>query len=126
MRVYDSSAVLAMAFAEPGGDKVGDWVAEGDGLISAVNLSEVLAKLHERGMDAASIDAIRADLPLAVVDFNAAQAAAAANLRNSTRSVGLSLGDRCCLALALEHDAEVITTDRAWTAVPGFRITLPR
>ena len=35
----------------------------------------------------------------------------------STRSRGLSLGDRACLALARRLAATAVTTDRAWREV---------
>lgn len=34
--------------------------------------------------------------------------------RATTREAGLSLGDRCCLALTQQLDATAVTTDRAW------------
>jgi PIN domain nuclease of toxin-antitoxin system len=38
-------------------------------------------------------------------------------LRPLTRSVGLSLGDRCCLALAQRQGAVVLTTERHWQRI---------
>ena len=40
--------------------------------------------------------------------------------------MGLSLGDRSCLALATQVGAEIITADKAWKSLKGFRITLIR
>ena len=68
--------------------------------ISAVNLSEVQAKLVERGTAAELAWSSLVDLDLDVVDFDAAQAKVAGDLRSLTRAQGLSLGDRACLALA--------------------------
>ena len=51
---------------------------------------------------------------------------ASGKLRVSTRALGLSLGDRCCLALALEHGAEVVTADRPWKALKGYRFQFIR
>jgi PIN domain nuclease of toxin-antitoxin system len=53
-------------------------------------------------------------LSLNVVDFDMSQAVAAGGLRPSTRSLGLSLGDRACLALAASSGVTALTTDRAW------------
>lgn len=39
---------------------------------------------------------------------------AAAQLRPQTRRLGLSLGDRACLALGLERGATVLTADQTW------------
>ncbi len=38
----------------------------------------------------------------------------AANLRKVTKSLGLSLGDRACLALAITKKLTVLTADKAW------------
>jgi len=46
--------------------------------------------------------------------FTAAQARIAGTLVKKTRSLGLSLGDRACLALAIALEAPVYTTDRLW------------
>ena len=49
--------------------------------------------------------------------FTASQARLAADLRPTTSHAGLSLGDRACLALAIELGAEVYTADRQWAKV---------
>jgi ribonuclease VapC len=126
MRVFDSSAVLALVFAEPGATKVAALLAEGPACMSAVNLAEVVSKLLDQGMSAAEAAAIQADLPLAVEAFDAEQASAAGLLRGSIRALGLSLGDRSCLALAHALQAEVVTADRPWKALKGYKITLIR
>ncbi|WP_040662319.1 PIN domain-containing protein [Nitrococcus mobilis] len=48
--VYDASTLLAVVFDEPGSDSVIDYLAHPDGKVSAVNWSEVGAKLAERGL----------------------------------------------------------------------------
>ena len=53
------------------------------------------------------------------VDFNRPQAVAAGRLREPTRSAGLSLGDRACLALALERGLQVYTADRRMASFDG-------
>lgn len=82
--------------------------------IGAVNLSEVVAKLQERGVPDDAIDQSLADLDLTIVPFDQDQAVRAGKLRLATRYAGLSLGDRACLALAGALDAAAITTDQAW------------
>lgn len=65
------------------------------------------------------------DIEIAIV--GPAQAAGAANLRLATRPLGLSLGDRFCLALGLERNLPVITADRAWAGLDlGVEIQLIR
>jgi ribonuclease VapC len=46
----------------------------------------------------------------------------AAQLRPPTRKLGLSLGDRCCLALGHVQKAQVVTADRPWLKLKGFDI----
>lgn len=126
MKVFDSSALLALIFDEPGAAKVEALLAEGDSVISAANLAEVLAKLVDQGMGQAEIEGIRESLPIRVDPLSAAHASVAGHLRRSTRTLGLSLGDRCCLALAQALDASVITADRAWKSLKGFRFQFIR
>jgi PIN domain nuclease of toxin-antitoxin system len=124
--VYDASALLAVVFAEAGADAVIRHLGQPGGEISAVNWSEIGAKLVERGLPAGELDRELATFGLDVVAFDGAQASAAAALRASTRKLGLSLGDRCCLALAQMRGARVVTADSAWRDLPGFDIIAVR
>jgi PIN domain nuclease of toxin-antitoxin system len=66
-------------------------------------------------------------LPVEFVDFDFALAAIAGRLRAATRSLGLSLGDRACLALAIERNCPVMTADRSWAKLNlGIPIQLVR
>jgi len=113
--VLDASALLAVMLDEVGADAVHATLAAAR--IGAVNLSEVVAKLQERDVPDDMIDQSLADLALPVVPFDRDQAVRAGKLRQTTRSAGLSLGDRACLALAASVNATAITTDRAWARV---------
>ena len=110
--VLDTSALLAFVWAEPGGETVAELI--GNSCMSAVNWAEAVSKLVDRG---GSLEAVRAALtiaPLDVVDFNQNLAEAAGALIVRTRTKGLSLGDRACLALASRDGLPAITADRAW------------
>jgi PIN domain nuclease of toxin-antitoxin system len=122
--VLDSSAVLALLLGEPGADKVRSALP--GGLLSTVNFAEVISKLCERGMPAHQTrEAIEA-IGVEVIDFDVNQACIAGDLRNRTRSSGLSLGDRACLALALQRKLPAITADTAWISLSGFEIVAIR
>ena len=113
--VLDSSALLAFIQGEPGGEVVARVV--GDALMSSVNHAEVVTKLVER---TGSLDIARVALGIAnvdVVDFDRSQAEQAGLLVKQTRSRGLSLGDRACLALAAREAAPVLTADRIWATL---------
>jgi ribonuclease VapC len=110
--VLDASALMAVLRDEPGAVTV-EAVLD-NAAISAVNLSEVQAKLVERGTPAESAWSWLVDLNLEVIDFDAAQARVAGDLPSLTRVQGLSLGDRACLALAHVRGLPAMTADRAW------------
>ena len=110
--VIDSSAILAVLFGEPGRETVVNRLD--DYVISAANLAEVITKLVESGYsDDQAERTIDAFLPN-VVPLNASIAIETGKLRRSTRRLGLSLGDRCCLATAKENQATAVTADRKW------------
>lgn len=110
--VLDASAVLAVINSEPGAEMVQDvWM---DASISAVNYSEVIAKLVDSGLDGADTIDILEALPLTVHDVDVAQARQAGLLQRQTCEHGLSLGDRACLALAVPLGLPVMTADRVW------------
>lgn len=110
--MLDASALLALMLGEPGTDAVHAILP--NARISAVNLSEVVAKLQERAVPEVVIADSLAELDLDVVTFDQAQAMRAGLFRQATRALGLSLGDRACLASAALTGATAITTDRAW------------
>jgi ribonuclease VapC len=110
--ILDSSAVLAAYLREPGGDRVRNLTAKRE--ISAVNFSEVEAKLLDYGMTHEAIAQLESLLPCETITFDRAQASLTAKLRPLTKHKGLSLGDRACLALAIQKGATVLTADRAW------------
>lgn len=113
--VLDASAVLALLQDEPGANHV-ETVIE-DALISVVNVSEVLAKLIDKGASTAEATLIAASLPCQTVDMDLDLALRCGQLRGPTRDQGLSLGDRACLALAAREQLPVLTADRAWAAI---------
>ena len=108
----DASAVLAVINSEPGAEMVQNaWT---DAAISAVNYSEVIAKLVETGLDDAEAIGILEALPITVHALDIAQAQRAGLLRRQTREHGLSLGDRACLALAMMLGLPAMTADHGW------------
>jgi PIN domain nuclease of toxin-antitoxin system len=123
--VFDSSAVLAVIFNEPGGEAVVDLLQ--GGLLSTVNLTEIHTKLLLDGRPAnIAWNRVRS-MGLEVCFFDEEQARIAAELIWKTRSFGLSLGDRACLALAIERKATVYTTDRVWKSLDlGIEIEVIR
>ncbi len=117
--LIDASALLAVLFQEPGAEAVIDVLPSAE--ISAVNAAEVIAKLTdklaENGEPPEQAQALFEALLLPVRAFGSRAAGIAGQLRRGTRSAGLSLGDRACLAEALCASLPVLTADRSWAAL---------
>jgi len=116
--VLDSSAVLAMIQAEPGGEIVDQLLDEaelGADLeisICTVNWCEILTRLQRDRIDITG-DWLASVLPVVeVVPFASEDAESAAAM--AKKCPPLSLGDRACLALAQRRGATAWTTDKIW------------
>ena len=110
--VLDASALMAVLRGEKGAEEVAAclWRA----IVSTVNLAEVETKLVTAGLDEQLAWWHIAELECASVPFDEEQAQIAGGLVSVTKPLGLSLGDRACLALAIQREATVYTVDRAW------------
>ena len=123
--VLDASAILVLLNDEPGASAVIEALE--DAVVSAVNLSEVVAKLLETGMPRDEAEDILGGLGLQVRPFDEVAAWSAGALRTGTKKAGLSLGDRACLALARELGLPALTSDTAWAKTPaGVEVRLLR
>jgi ribonuclease VapC len=110
--VLDASAVLAFLLREEGEERVSAFLAGGS--MSTVNLSEVVSRFIRLGRPAAAVMRGLNALNLRWIEFDDAQAVAAAELAPSCRPFGLSLADRACLALAVRRNEAAVTADRIW------------
>lgn len=124
--VLDASALIALFRDEPGAEQIAGFI--GEGLISAVNLHEVVKALLRRGIP---IDATRemiAALHLEVRPHAEEDAYAAASLWQATEKFGSGLGDRSCMALGIAEGLPVMTTDKAWAElqISGLDVRLAR
>jgi len=111
--VLDASALLAILNQEPGAERMTPELLSA-AATSTVNLAEVHGKLVGRGLNAdeaweATLSPIRE-----TVAFTSDHARLTGDLAVQTRALGLSLGDRACLALGLALKAPVYTADRSW------------
>jgi len=119
--VLDASAILAFLNEEPGHEKLTPELFA-HAVASTVNLAEVQSKLVARGgrPEEAWEDAVspvREAMP-----FTEEHARLAGSLVSHTRRLGLSLGDRACLALGITLNAPIYTAERAWKEL---RIKVP-
>jgi PIN domain nuclease of toxin-antitoxin system len=111
--VLDASAILAVLFDEPGNEVLTDEILA-ESALSAVNLAEIQAAIVRKGVAPADAWTRAIAHGGEIVPFTQDQARVAGSLIAQTRILGLSLGDRACLALALETRASVYTADKSW------------
>jgi ribonuclease VapC len=124
--VLDASALLAILNHEPGADKLTPQLLS-NATSSTVNLAEVHGKLVSRGLSPRDAWEVTLSPIREATVFTADQARMAGDLIAVTRTLGLSLGDRACLALGLDLDAPVYTADKSWKNLKlGIRIHVIR
>lgn len=123
--VLDASSILALLNQETGYERVSQIIS--DSVISTVNLSEVIAKLTEVNIPDKEVSLVLSYLKLEVIPFDEVLALSCGKLRPLTRHLGLSLGDRACLALAQHLNCTAVTADKAWTQLNiGISVELIR
>ena len=123
--VLDSSAMLAVIYQEPGADRVVPRMR--GALFSTVNLVEVQSKLILKGAKPDFAWRGIAGFQCDICPLDAEQARVASGMAWMAKPLGLSLGDRVCLALAIQRKATVYTADRAWSGLTlGIKIELIR
>jgi len=124
--VLDASALLALLLREPGAERVRQVIAGGASM-SSVNVSEVVARLMDLDYSREEVDASFQGLRIDIIEFDVAQARDAGYLRPLTRSRGLSLGDRACLAVARRLGLPALTADRNWAGLDaGVEVVICR
>ncbi|MFM6243923.1 MAG: PIN domain-containing protein [Dolichospermum sp.] len=129
--VLDASAFLAYLRDEPGAEVVENALINGC-YISIINWVEVLSKIVDLGESPEEIikrlrDEGLLQNSLEIIACNEEDAITIAKFRVLTKSAGLSLGDRACLALGKRLNLPVLTADKVWSNLSlGITITLVR
>jgi PIN domain nuclease of toxin-antitoxin system len=123
--VLDASAMLALMRAEPGADRVASVL--GSAVISSVNAAEVLSRLVRESIQPQTARQAILELNCPIEPVDAELGLRAGMLEQATRSKGLSLGDRVCLALAEREQVPALTADQAWKDLDlGIEVQLIR
>ncbi len=124
--VLDASALLALLHNEKGADIVEEAIFN-KAVISSVNWTEVIQKAIARNISIDNLDNELAAVGLSFLSFDMQQAYIAGSLWQQTKELGLSLGDRACLALTQHLDLPVLTADKIWQQLDiGVSIQLIR
>ncbi len=114
--VLDSSAIMAVLRSEPGAEVVAAAIPQAQ--VSVINEAEVIGVLIRYGASPEGALKSALQLPYRRVDLDARLARRAGMLWRDLRPRGLSLGDRCCLALAEREKLPVLTADQRWADLP--------
>ena len=123
--VFDASALLALIRGEPGADIVASHL--GRAAMSSVNVAEVYGRLLREAFRPEEFRRDIEAIDFKLHSFDAEQAFLAGRFEPATRPLGLSLGDRACLALALSLGVPALSGDRRWAgAKVGVEINLFR
>ncbi|MGC8528877.1 MAG: type II toxin-antitoxin system VapC family toxin [Leptospirillia bacterium] len=120
--VLDASALLAFLHGEPGEEAVRSLLP--GSRISAVNWSEVVQTCLARSVDWEGLRDDLAVLGMTILPMTPEDAEEAGRLWSPTKDIGLSLGDRACLALAKRLGLPAITMDRTWALLEHDEIVI--
>jgi PIN domain nuclease of toxin-antitoxin system len=111
--VLDASAILAVINRERGSDTLtAELLAHA--AASTVNLAEVQTKLVSRGWTSEQAWEDATSPLREVLSFDEGQARIAGDLATQTHQLGLSLGDRACLALGTALKLPIYTAEKSW------------
>jgi len=112
--VLDASALLTVILEETGADVIVEALRSG-AVMSAVNVAEVAARLHQESWTESEVALVFGGLGIEIVPFDIDDALLSGQYRLATQGLGLGLGDRACLATARMEACPVLTADRIWT-----------
>ena len=125
--VLDTSAILALGLNESGGDYVAALLPSS--ALSVVTLVEANDKLRRLGIDVTRLAQLLVAADVRILPFTQADVdlAGVVQALDESRRAGLaaeapaykrrrlSLGDQCCLAVALRLELPAVTGDEVWS-----------
>lgn len=124
--ILDASALITLLSEEKGNETVASVLPKS--VMSSVNIAEVAKFLMEKqGLNKEEVSNIIQSLVETIIPFDTQLALISADIVRDTKSLGLSLGDRACLALAISTGYTVYSSDRIWSKLDlGCKIVLIR
>lgn len=124
--ILDASALITLLSEEKGNETVASVLPKS--VMSSVNIAEVAKFLIEkRNLNKEEVSNIIQSLIETIIPFDTQLALISADIVRQTKSLGLSLGDRACLALAISTGYTVYSSDRIWSKLDlGCKIVVIR
>ena len=113
--VMDASAILAVVQKERGARVVARALS--NAAMSAVNIAEVTTWLYDHHWSTPEIEIFLDGLSIRELPFDSRAALLTGKLRPMTKSMGLGLGDRACLATGYIEQCPILTADKAWLSL---------
>jgi PIN domain nuclease of toxin-antitoxin system len=110
--VLDASALIAYIRKEPGAENIIDLLPYT--IMSAVNYAEVATVLSKLDMTSEIIGNTLKNFISNIIPFDQSQALVTGILQRQTKTKGLSLGDRACIALGIHLQVPIYTADKIW------------
>lgn len=120
--ILDASSLLALLHQEQGADIVKPLLKKA--LMSAINVSEVLTALQRTDILTKEALSSISDIIQTIIPFDTEQAQLTAELSPLTKSKGLSLGDRACIALGQKMQLPIYTADKIWRELQLERVKI--
>ena len=112
--ILDASALITLLSREKGYEIVASVLPKS--IMSSVNVAEVGKFLIEkRALSKEEVFNIIHSLIEKIMPFDTNLALTSADIISRTKSLGLSLGDRACLALGISTGYTVYSSDRIWS-----------
>ena len=121
--ILDASAFIALASEEKGWEMVASILPKA--VMSAVNVAEVAKFMIElKGSNKEEAQSVINQSISEIYNFSEEQAFISADLIKVTKRLGLSLGDRACIALAIDIGYPILTADKAWDKLKMNDVTI--
>ena len=114
--VFDASALIALFAKESGYEFIKKHLK--DGIISSINIAEVYKYCIEtQNLTEGEAKTLIKLSDIKIIEFTNDQALITASIVRKTKQYGLSLGDKSCIALAIEGEYSIITCDKIWQKI---------
>ncbi len=115
-KIIDTSVLIRFFNRELGWEKALEVLKE-ETCMSSVNLAEFFTWCNRNSWDLEQAEELFETLEIQVMGLNSKLAKQIGKLYKDTHQLGLSLGDRACLALGQKLQVPIVTCDKVWESL---------